>query len=83
MSPPCLESHKASRCERWEVDSRFIKSTSHPNSLVQIGKLRPSRQGLSKVTLSTMEPRESEPPRFGLAGLPHEGGLRRRGRRSG
>lgn len=56
----------------WEGDIQLIKSTFHPNSLVQIGKLKPSRQDLPKVTLSATEPREAEPPRSRLADLSRE-----------
>lgn len=74
---------QASRYESWDGNSKLIKFTSQPNSLVQIGKLRPSKQDLPKVILSATEPRKAEPPRFRLAGLSREVGLRRRGRRPG
>ena len=46
--------------------------------LAQIGKLRPGKQDLPKVTLCPPRlPGEKEPPRSRLAGLPRKAGLRR------
>ena len=56
-----------------------LNSLPTPNSFLQIGKLRPGKQDLPKVTLCPPRlPGEKEPPRSRLAGLPRKAGLRRR-----
>ena len=53
---------------------RFLNSLPTPNSLVQIGKLRPSRQDLPKVTLCQPQgPGESSPSDPGSWSAPQSG----------